>query len=103
VKFSFELFKTESNCLHFHISCAYDQLELLLAHALIVAHITQNHLENFYTLSGILLKLIHFLNSLLTFAFLHFLKGSSLVKGEFLSLPLFVLDDSTCQQDGEYF
>jgi hypothetical protein len=86
-----------------HISCAYDQFELLLAHTFMVVHIAQHHLEHFYALIGILLKLPHFLHSLLSFVFLHFLRGSSLVKGEFLSLPLFVLEESTCQQGGEYF
>jgi hypothetical protein len=37
-----------------HISCAYDQFEILLAHAFTAAHIAQHHLEHFYTLNGIL-------------------------------------------------
>ncbi len=45
-----------------HISCAYDQFERLLARAFIAAHIAQHHLEHFYTLTGILLKLLHFLH-----------------------------------------
>jgi hypothetical protein len=81
-----------------HISCAYDQFEHLLARAFIAAHIAQHHLEHFYTLIGILLK---FLYILLSFAFLYFLRESSLVKGEFLFLPLFVHDESICQQGGE--
>jgi hypothetical protein len=80
-----------------HISCAYDQFEHFLARASIVAHIAQHHLEHFYTQISILLMLLHFL---LSFAFLHFLRGNALVKGEFLFLPLFVLDESTCQQGG---
>ncbi|WP_220095278.1 hypothetical protein, partial [Acinetobacter bereziniae] len=36
-----------------------------------------------------------------SFAFLHFLRGSCLVEGEFLFLPLFVLDEFICQQGGE--
>jgi hypothetical protein len=54
-----------------HISYAYDQFELLLACAFIVAHIAQHHLEHFYTLTGILLELLYFLHFLLSFAFLH--------------------------------
>jgi hypothetical protein len=84
-----------------HISCAFDQFEYLLAHAFIVAHISQHHLEHFYNLTGIFLKHLQFLHFLLSFAFLHFLRESSLVKGEFLFLPSFVLDESTCQQGGE--
>jgi hypothetical protein len=84
-----------------HISCAYDQFEHMLAHAFIAAHLAQ-HLEYFYTLTGILMKLLHFLHFLLSVAFLHFLRGSSLVEGKFLFLPLFVLDEFTCQQ-GERF
>jgi hypothetical protein len=81
-----------------HISCACDQFEHFIAHTFIAAHIAQHHLEHFYTLIGILLKLLHIL---LSFAFLHFLRGSSRVKGEFLFLPLFVLDESIYQQGGE--
>jgi hypothetical protein len=84
-----------------HISCAYDQFEHLLAHAFIVVHITQHLLKQFYTSIGILLKLMYILHFLLSFAFLHFLRGSSLVKGEFLFLALFVLDESSCQQGGD--
>jgi hypothetical protein len=84
-----------------HISCAYDQFEHLLARAFIAAHLAQHHLEHFYTLTGILLKLLHFLYFLLSVAFLHFLRGSSLVEGKFFFLPLFVLDEFTCQQGGE--
>jgi hypothetical protein len=79
--------------------CAYDQIEYLLANAFIAAHIAQHHLEQFYALTDILLKLLHFI-LFLSFAFMHFLSGSSLVKGEVRSLPSFVLDDSTCQQGG---
>jgi hypothetical protein len=74
-----------------HISCAYDQFEHLVACAFITAHIAHHHLEHFYT------------PGFSPFAFLHFLGGSSLVKREFLSLPLFVLDESTCQQGGRDF
>jgi hypothetical protein len=84
-----------------HISYAYDQFEYLLAYAFIATHIAQHHLYHFYTLTGILLKLLHFLHFLLYSAFLHFLRGSSLVKGEILFLPSFVLDESTCQPGGE--
>jgi hypothetical protein len=63
VNFSFELLKTESKYLHF---------------TYLVHMITQHHLEHFFTRIGILLKLLHFLHFLLSFAFLHFLKGSSL-------------------------
>jgi hypothetical protein len=52
-----------------------------------------------YILTSILLKLLHFLHLLLYVAFLHSLKGSSLVEGKFF--PLFVLDEFTCQQGGE--
>jgi hypothetical protein len=45
-----------------HIYCAYDQLEHMIAHAFIAAHITQHHLEHFYNLLAILLKLLHFLH-----------------------------------------
>jgi hypothetical protein len=84
-----------------HISCAYNQFEHLLARAFIAAHLAQHHLEHFYTLTGILLKLLHFLHFLLSVPFLHFLRGSSLVEGKFFFLPLFVLDEFTCQQGGE--
>ena len=84
-----------------HISCAYAQFEHLLARAFIAAHLAQHHLEHFYTLTGILLKLLHFLHFLLSVAFLHFLRGGSLVEGKFFFLPLFVLDEFTCQQGGE--
>jgi hypothetical protein len=66
-----------------HISCAYDQFKHLLAHASIVAHITQHHLGHFYTLNVILLKFGHFLHFLLSFAVLHYFRGRSLIKGEF--------------------
>jgi hypothetical protein len=68
-----------------HISCAYDQFEHLLACAFIAAHLAQHHLEHFYTLTGILLKLLHFLHILPLFSLLHFLRGSSLIEGEFFS------------------
>jgi hypothetical protein len=48
-----------------------------------------------------LLKLLHFLHFLLSVAFLHFLRGSSLVEGKFFFLSLFMLDEFTCQQGGE--
>jgi hypothetical protein len=48
-----------------------------------------------------MMKLLHFLHFLLSVAFLHFLRGSSLVEGKFFFLPLFVLDEFTCQQLGE--
>jgi hypothetical protein len=47
-----------------HISCAYDQFECMLAYAFITAHITEHHLEHFYTLTGILLRLLHSLHFL---------------------------------------
>jgi len=84
-----------------HISCAYAQFEHLLARAFIAAHLAHHHLEHFYTLTGILLKLMHFLYFILSVAFLFFLRGGSLVKGEFFFLPLSVLDEFTCQQGGE--
>jgi hypothetical protein len=62
--------------LKLHISCAYDQFEHLLACAFITAHIAQHHLEHFYTLTNILLKLLHIL---LYVAFLHFLRRGVLV------------------------
>jgi hypothetical protein len=68
----------------------------------IVAHIAKHHLEHFYTVTGILLKLLHFLHFLLSFAFLHFLRESSFVEEDFLFLPLFMLDESICQK-GENF
>jgi hypothetical protein len=64
-----------------HISCAYDQFKYLLARAFIVAHIAQHHLEHFYTLTRILLKLLHILHFLLSFAFLHFLRGEFSCQG----------------------
>jgi hypothetical protein len=69
--------------------------------AIIATHIAQHQLEHFYTLTGILLKLLHLLHFLLSFAFLHFLRASSLVKGKIFFLPLFVLDEFICQQGGE--
>jgi hypothetical protein len=57
----------------------------MLAHAFIVAHLAQHHLEYFYTLIGILLKLLHFLHFLLFVAFLHFLRGVLLSRASFLS------------------
>jgi hypothetical protein len=85
-----------------HISCVYDQFKHLLACAFIAAHLTQHNVEHFYTLTGILLKLLHFLHFLLCVAFLHFLRGSSLVEGKFFFLPLFVLDELTCQHGGDF-
>jgi hypothetical protein len=84
-----------------HISCAYDQCEYLLACAFFVAHIAQHHLEHFYTLTCILLKLLHFRHFSPPSCISAFIRGSYLVKGEFLFLPSFVLDESTCQQGGE--
>jgi hypothetical protein len=85
-----------------HISCAHDQFEHMLACAFIAIHLAQHHLEHFYTLTGILLKLLYFfLHFLLFVAILHFLKGSSLVERKFFFLPLFMLDEFTCQQGGE--
>jgi hypothetical protein len=52
-------------------------------------------------MAGILLKLMHFLYFTLFVAFLFFLREGSLVKGEFLFLPLSVLDEFHCQQGGE--
>jgi hypothetical protein len=43
-----------------HISYAYDQFEHLIAHAFITVHIAHHHLEHFYTMTGILVKLLHF-------------------------------------------
>jgi hypothetical protein len=57
------------------MSCTSDQFEHLLACAFIAAHITHHHLEHFCALTGILLKLLHSLHFLLSFAYLHFLKG----------------------------
>jgi hypothetical protein len=57
-----------------HISCAYDQSEHLIACAFIAAHIAQHHLEHFYTFTSILMKLLHILHFLLSFAFMHFLR-----------------------------
>jgi hypothetical protein len=51
-----------------HTSCACDYFECLLARAFIAAHITHHHLEHFYTLTGMLLKLplsLYFLLSIL--------------------------------------
>jgi hypothetical protein len=45
-----------------HICCAYDQFEYLLARAFMATHIPQYHLVHFYTVTGILLKLLHFLH-----------------------------------------
>jgi hypothetical protein len=84
-----------------HISCTYDQFEHLLACAFIAAHLATYHLEHFYILVVILLKLLYFLHFLLSIAFLHFLRGCSLDEGKFFFLPLFVLDEFTCQQGGE--
>jgi hypothetical protein len=83
-----------------HISYAYDQFEYLLACAFIAANIAQHHLEHFYTLTGILLKFLHLLqfSSILQFCIF---SGEFLSKGEFMFLPSFVLDESTCQQGGE--
>jgi hypothetical protein len=47
--------------LTFHISCAYDQFEYFLACVFIATHIAHHQLEHFYTLGGILLKVLHFL------------------------------------------
>jgi hypothetical protein len=74
----------------------------LLARVFFPAHIAQHHLEHFYNLPSILLKLLYFLHF---FSLLHFCpsSGSSLVKGEVLFLPSFVLDEFTCQQGGQIF
>jgi hypothetical protein len=65
--------------LTFYISYAYDQFERLLARTLIVAHIAQHHLEHFYIMTGIILKLLHSLHFLLSLplAFLQFLRWVS--------------------------
>jgi hypothetical protein len=70
-----------------HISCAYDQSEHLIACAFIAAHIAQHHLEHFYTFTSILMKLLHILHFLLSFAFMHFLTWSSLIKGSLCFYP----------------
>jgi hypothetical protein len=85
-----------------HISCAYDQFERLLARAFIAAHIAHLHLDHFYTLTGILLKLLHFLHF---HPFLHFCIFSGRVllsRGVSVSTLVFVLDESNCQQRGKF-
>jgi hypothetical protein len=69
-----------------HISCAYVQFQYFLARAFIAAHIAQHDLEHFYTLTGILLKLLDFLHFLLCFAPLHSLRGVLLSRGSFYPL-----------------
>jgi hypothetical protein len=59
VNFSFELLKIESKCLYY-TSYVFDQFGHLLARAFTAAHIAQHHLDQFYTLIGMLLKLLHF-------------------------------------------
>jgi hypothetical protein len=86
-----------------HISWTYDQFQNLLACAFIVAHIAQHHLEHFYTLTDILLKLLHSLHFLLSFSFMHFLRGGgSPVNEEFLSLLLFGLDEPNCHKGSDF-
>jgi hypothetical protein len=78
-----------------HISCAYGQLECLLVSAFIVAHIAHHHLEHFYTLTSILVKLLYFLHfssSLLHFCI--FLGGSSLISGSVSFYPCLCLMSS---------
>jgi hypothetical protein len=72
----------------------------LLACAFIAAHIAQHYLEHFYTLTGILLKLLYFF---IFYSLLHFciFSGGVLLSRGFLFLPLFVLDEFNCQQEGE--
>jgi hypothetical protein len=65
-----------------HISCVYNQFEHLLARAFIAAQRAQHHLEHFYTLTGILLKVLYF-SSLLHFCI--FLGGVLLSRGGFVS------------------
>jgi hypothetical protein len=66
---NFSFNRLELNQMHtLHIFCAYDQFERLQACAFIVVHIAWQHLEQFYTLTGILVKLLdslYFLISLL--------------------------------------
>jgi hypothetical protein len=83
-----------------HISYAYDQFERLLARAFIAAHIAQPHLEHFYTMAGILLKLLHFLHFLLSL--LHFLRGVLLSRGSFCFYPCLCLMSSFVNK-GRYF
>jgi hypothetical protein len=64
-----------------HISCAYDQFECLLASAFYAAHIAQHQIENFYTLTRILLKLLHFLYFCHLFCNLVFSKGEFSCRG----------------------
>jgi hypothetical protein len=85
VNFSFDLLKTESKCT---ISCAYDQFERLLAHAFITAHIAQHHLKHFYTLSGILLKLLYSLHFLLSFLHFYIFLGEVSCRGGVSVSPL---------------
>ena len=85
-----------------HISCAYDQFEHLLARAFIAAHLAKHHIEHFYILTGILLKLLHFLHLLLSVAFLHFLKGVLLSMGSFSFYPCLCLMSSLVNK-GERF
>jgi hypothetical protein len=86
-----------------HIYCVYDQFEHLQARAFIVAHIAQHHLEHFYTLIGILLKVmysLHFLLSLLHLCI--FLEEISCRGGVFCFYPCLWLDKSICNK-GEKF
>jgi hypothetical protein len=59
VNFSFDCLKL-NEMLTIHISCAYDQFEHMLAHEFNAAHIKECYLEHFYTLTTILLKLLHY-------------------------------------------
>jgi hypothetical protein len=67
-----------------HISFSYDQFEYLLAHAFIIAHIAQHHLEHFlcsdcYTPEAPAFSPLLFFSA--------FFRGSSLVKGSFCLYP----------------
>jgi uncharacterized membrane protein len=91
----FCLLKIESKCLHFTYLVHMIGLSICYHVHFIAAHIAKFQLEHFYTLIGILLKLLYFLHFLLYFAFLHFLRGSSLVKGGCFC-PCLWLEESIC-------
>jgi hypothetical protein len=84
-----------------HISYAYDKFQRLLARAFVATHITQHHLEHFtlwlvYSRSSYILSIFYSLLHVCIFS-----GGRSLVEGEFMFLPLFVLDESILQQGRE--
>lgn len=83
-----------------NIFCAYNQFEHLLARAFIVAHMAQHHLEHFYILIAILLKLIFFLH------FLHSTFDPCILWGGvvfFLFLPCLKLAECTCKQGDKFW